>query len=78
MRVSELYFERTKSEPGYNNRKCGIKIILNENEIASDALRCAELFVATALNESLPDSQQMECALKSCKKRKTPQSGLPF
>jgi hypothetical protein len=78
MRISELYFERTKSEPGYNNRKCGIKIVIEKTDKVNEALKKAEEFVAFALNEVLPDGQQMECALKSCKKRKSPEDNLPF
>jgi hypothetical protein len=78
MRLSKLYFERTKSEPGYHNRKCGVELELKDGDDAMEALNKAEKFVALGLNEALPDGQQLECVLKSCKKRKVPKSDLPF
>jgi hypothetical protein len=63
MRATRVYFERTKSEPGYCNRKAGIEIEISGTERAADALRNAEIFVAHALNES-PSPQQMAVALE--------------
>jgi hypothetical protein len=76
MHTTEIYFERTKSEPGFHNRKCGIEIELAKGESAKDALSKAELFVATVLNES-PSPQQMGLALEIVKRGKE-YDELPF
>jgi hypothetical protein len=66
MRATRVYFERTKSLPGFCNRKCGIELEVGEGEKASDVLRKAEIFVANALNES-PTPEQMGIALEIVK-----------
>jgi hypothetical protein len=76
MRASKIYFERTKSEPGFHNRRCGIEVELAKGESAKDALRKAEIFVATALNES-PSPQQMGLALEIVQQGKE-YADLPF
>ena len=76
MKAERIYFERTKSLPGYNNVKVGIQIMIHDNEKASDVLRKAEVFVANALNES-PTPQQMEVALNMVSHKKEIDE-LPF
>jgi hypothetical protein len=63
MRPTKVFFERTKSLPGYNNRKAGIEIELEKGDSAKEALIRAEKFVSEALNEA-PTPQQMEIALE--------------
>lgn len=59
MKAQDIYFERTKSLPGYNNIKVGIQIQIQDGDRVMDVLRKAELFVAKALNDS-PTQQQMQ------------------
>jgi hypothetical protein len=76
MIAKEIYFERTKSLPGYNNIKVGIKILVEKDEKAFEVFKKAELFVANALNES-PTPQQMEMALSMVQNKKD-LDDLPF
>lgn len=76
MKCTRIYFERTKSEPGFCNRKAGIEIELAENDKASDVLKKAECFVAYALNES-PSPQQISVALEIMERGKNIDD-LPF
>jgi len=76
MRATRVYFERTKSLPGYNNVKAGIEVTLEKGEKAMAALQKAEIFVANALNES-PTPQQMGIALEIVK-HKEQLDELPF
>lgn len=76
MKTEKIYFERTKSLPGYNNIKVGIQLSVDENEKAVDVLRKAEIFVDHALNES-PSPQQMELAINMVNHKKEIDE-LPF
>jgi len=76
MKAEKIYFERTKSLPGYNNTKVGIQIQVEDGEKAIDVFKKAELFVAHALNES-PSPQQMEMAFNIVSHKKEIEE-LPF
>lgn len=76
MKCTRIYLERTKSLPGYNNKKVGIELELSEVEKAIDVLKHAEIFVANALNES-PSPEQMQIAFKMTEFQKSLED-LPF
>ncbi len=76
MKATKVYFERTKSEPGFHNRRVGIELQVEGDEKAVDVLRKAELFVAYGLNEC-PSPQQMEIALNTVERGKEIDD-LPF
>lgn len=76
MKATKIYFERTKSLPGFCNRKVGIEIVLEKGDKANDAMKKAELFVAGQLGES-PTEQQMAVAFEIVK-RGEEQNDLPF
>jgi hypothetical protein len=76
MRATKIYFERTKSLPGFCNRKVGIEVQLEKGEKANDAMKKAELFVAGQLGESLSPQQKAMAfeVVKSAEEEKD----LPF
>ena len=77
MKAERIYFERTKSLPGYNNVKVGIQIQIEENEKASDVLRKAETFVANALEER-PNADKIDEVLHLLGGMNKKADDLPF
>ena len=61
MRVSQVRFERTKSEPGYNNTKIGVTVDVSDGEDAQVALNAARYFVKKEFGE-LPTPSQIDHA----------------
>jgi hypothetical protein len=51
MRPTKVFFERTKSLPGYNNRKAGIEIELEKGDSVKEALIRAEKYMRRKLVE---------------------------
>ncbi len=62
MKATKIYFERTKTYSGFNNRKVGIELQIGKGETAKDAMDKAEIFVANQLGESITP-QQISSAL---------------
>ena len=76
MKVKYVSFERTKSLPGFNNKKVGIQIELEEGDTADRAIKTAKIFVAKELGEA-PSGEQMKMALEIVEQGKE-FNDLPF
>jgi len=61
MKAKSITVERTKSLPGFHNKKVGITIELEDGDVAEDAVKKAKIFVASELGE-VPTSEQLEMA----------------
>lgn len=56
MRTTTIKWQETRSEPGYNNKTCGIEIALADGDFETTVLERAKRFVHNALTSRSPDS----------------------
>ena len=75
MKATKIYFERTKSFPGFNNQKIGIEIHLEKGDKADDVMKKASAFISKQFGEC-PTQEQVDNALLIIEKSQD--GDLPF
>lgn len=81
MKITRIYFERTKSLPGFHNKKIGIEIQLEKGDRADEALKEAENFVGTHLGDSIsaqPDQPEETTRIEQIEGEVEDGNDLPF